>query len=498
MALITTVIGKQAFELIRDRIASILVLELSNQVVLGTDVVNASIWTERLIPFSNSELPALNVNMSSGGFSGQTIIQSNGTYLFNIDCYVKAPSTGDDDGDVTAMLLLQRLIGVCRAILEASQYKTLDFPPPFISSRHAQAINISTPKTEDSESVAMGRLTFEVKAVETAEVLDAILLVANYTQVKISLTNKGYQYKFFGPNPSITIYTPVIDLNALTISIPFSYHHLDPLGKYVILVSDDNGATFVENTSIGQCNLLDAANFSIGSGGIPVGTLLVKFRSVDFPSVESAPIVAITEDVASIQSYTAGISNITFATDSNDGWDVALLAAPTSSQKPSGVTLVDCEYKIDFWNTGTKTAIDSGTITANDTFNTGANGEGVYEVVCKYNFSDGSHFRIRGLYRVDAADTIIASILMGGINVNSVSGLDMNVSAIITQVGCLYTPYWVAFDIFDNGTEVGTGITADLALPIGTIFIGCLIDLDSIFSDDYDGDNAIDFIVSIS
>lgn len=504
MALITTVIGKQAFELIRDRIASILVLELSNQVVLGTDVVNPSIWTERLIPFNNSELPALNVNMSSGGFSGQTIIQSNGTYLFNIDCYVKAPSTGYDDGDVTAMLLLQRLIGVCRAILEASQYKTLDFPPPFISSRHAQAINISTPKTEDSESVAMGRLTFEVKAVETAEVLDAILLVANYTQVKISLTNKGYQYKFFGPNPSITLSTPVIDFNVPEITIPFTYNSLDPLGKYIVLVSTDNGATFSENTNVGQCNLDDTAVFPIGNTGVPAGSLLIKFRSVDNPVIESNPISAITDNSPFIQSYVSGKSTIGFSNNGGDDWDIEFKITPDSSQLPSGFSILGYIRNIVFWAAGTDTQVlsDSAPETIDTSENVSGNGEGVYYIEQNYAASNGTDtftFQVTRTVKVDDSGNILYDVHNKGCFVTSTNGLTIDVSSEVVQVGVTYPINWLAFDGSNISGVLATGANASVTVPSNTLYLFCFVELGSEFLTDMPGGtNASGSTINIS
>ena len=69
--MINTLIGQQKFELIRDRIAEILSTEIANQATIeGHDLwtENIFVWLERTAPFDKSELPCINVSMSSGEF----------------------------------------------------------------------------------------------------------------------------------------------------------------------------------------------------------------------------------------------------------------------------------------------------------------------------------------------------------------------------------------------------------------------------------------------
>lgn len=196
MAKITTAIPAQSFEVVRDRIAEILIDELDNQVAkFYKEELNAKVHIERFIPFDDSELPVVNVGLARGDFDNQTTIDSDGTYRYNIDCYHSAKSTKDVRGDTLANKRLQTLVGACRAILESSQYIRLNFPPPFIMNRQFENIAIAEPaEKKDTISVVMARLTFTVRVPENVDVTSANLIAGFDTQVKLALTEKGYIY----------------------------------------------------------------------------------------------------------------------------------------------------------------------------------------------------------------------------------------------------------------------------------------------------------------
>lgn len=189
----------QAYEVIRDRIGRIITEEMASQFAITSDPeLHISSWIERYLQFDNKELPAVNVMLSEGQFGGQTVIQTDGTYRFNIDVYVKAKSSVDDPGDQKAMIKLHRLLGKCRAIIEDARYKTLAFatPPGFIMNRHFESIQIQNPnqKEHDATSSVMGRLVLSVKAPEITAYTQPKTLRSFKTTVKLASTEKGYQW----------------------------------------------------------------------------------------------------------------------------------------------------------------------------------------------------------------------------------------------------------------------------------------------------------------
>lgn len=194
MAVLRQIIEPQNFELVRDRIASILLLEIEHQVYLGSDVVQPGIYVERMVPFDKTELPCINVQFGNGKYDGKDVRQAEGGYNYFIDCHCSAPSTSDDDGDVMAMQKMQRLMGVCRAILENPSYRTLDFTPPSLTRVRVMAIDTAAPGIQDGINSAMGRITFNVQVEESVELKTAVGIANSYTGIKLNLTDKGYKY----------------------------------------------------------------------------------------------------------------------------------------------------------------------------------------------------------------------------------------------------------------------------------------------------------------
>ena len=182
-----------------------------------------------------------------------------------------------------------------------------------------------------------------------------------------------------------------------------------------------------------------------------------------------------------INRYSAGVSPITFISDGSNGWDLSVIANPSTVQIPSGETIDSCHVELYFWDAGSRTDIYDNDITVDDVINSGANGAGLYEVLLTYNISDGSTFQVFGLYVVNATDSILHYYVSNGVTVNSVNGLVMDVSADIDQSGSIVNEWMQS----DGGapTSVRTGDDAVLTLLPTTVILGQQITLDSNFSD---------------
>jgi hypothetical protein len=212
------------------------------------------------------------------------------------------------------------------------------------------------------------------------------------------------------------------------------------------------------------------------------------FRNGTFiESVEYLNNLAIPSDIS---SYTAGVSQIDFDNNGGDDWSVGFKIAPTSLQVPSGVTVDSIDYGVAFWSGGTDSALDNGNSITDYTFSTNSNGAGVYDLDCTYNMSDGSSFTITKLVAVDGGGTILASVEAGGVIVNSVNGLVIDISADITQVGVNYPIMWGANPI---GLLPEIGADVVLTIPIATTDIVTLLTLDSTFTNDYSAGGALVF-----
>ncbi len=243
MAKITTIIPAQAFEVVRDKIALILIDEIENQAGISyRKELDAKVTIERFIPYDEADLPAVNVVLARGDFDNQTTIDSDGTYRYNIDIYHKAKSKAGSRGDTLAMLNLQALLGVCRAILESSQYKTLGFDDPFIMNRHVENIVIAEPADKkDTISIVQARITFIVTVPEKVDATSADLIAGFDTQVKLGLTEKGYIYKGDNiPVPPVTGGAVTVNSDAFgnvdpgdTLNVPVENTYGDELGSLI-------------------------------------------------------------------------------------------------------------------------------------------------------------------------------------------------------------------------------------------------------------------------
>jgi hypothetical protein len=199
MAIITTEILPQAFELIRDRISDILIEEIQGQLDLNGSLKamfpdKIEIGVERSVPVSFSETTWVNVSFSAGEYGNQDAKSSDGNHTFFIEAYTTSPETQNERGDTSSAKMAQRILGVCKAILEASHYQTLGFAPPFISRRYVGRIDIAEIPNQDTASVSMGRLTFHVRVPDNNMLQVPRVLDGYETKVKISETEKGFVF----------------------------------------------------------------------------------------------------------------------------------------------------------------------------------------------------------------------------------------------------------------------------------------------------------------
>jgi hypothetical protein len=266
MPQIPAAIPTQAFELIRNRIAEILVDELPEQAILqGDNQLNATVYVERFIPFDLTEIPAVNVSINRTAYSEQTQRNTDGEHTFSIDVHTSAKSTSTVRGDSLAMFRLQKLLGVVRGILEDSRYKTLGFAPPFIESRKVTAIEYAQPTEGDGTSTVVGRVTFVVRAPDRSGVVTPELIAGYDTQVKLSLTNKGYI--FTGDN------IPVPPITGAEISVNGTFYIEAEDGDEIDIPVTNSDGDEVGNVTAGVGVEVPDATFTLVNTATPPATL---------------------------------------------------------------------------------------------------------------------------------------------------------------------------------------------------------------------------------
>lgn len=205
---ILTPIPDQAFELVRDRIAEILLVELAAQATLQSDVQvkallnDVKVFSERFHPLNESEFFGVEIFLFTGDYDNKSAGSARGTYTFYLDCFGRAASTNRDEGDVRSSLKLQKLIGIIRAILESPNWNTLGFTPPnqVIGRTEVKSIKRTEEKnTEDSGNIMFYRIIFDVIATEDTDANVGVPLAQASTIVTIEETTLGLEYIFIAP-----------------------------------------------------------------------------------------------------------------------------------------------------------------------------------------------------------------------------------------------------------------------------------------------------------
>jgi len=204
MAKLNQPIQIQKFELIRNRIADILIDEITNQITLQySDLFIIGVFIERFPTFDKTELPVINVSLARGSYDNEDVIQSDGTYTYYVDAFMRFSSVQNQDGSITdgsslAAIKVQRAIAFCRTVLKNQAYRTLGFAPPFLNNITVSEFNIANPDREDMEHTIMARITVTVVAPETSELASARLLEGYDTQVLLGDSALGYVFSGTG------------------------------------------------------------------------------------------------------------------------------------------------------------------------------------------------------------------------------------------------------------------------------------------------------------
>ena len=200
-AIIPAPIPEQAFVSILQRIATILFEEMQNQAAFaGLDT--PKVFLDRTARMDNSEVSpvAFNVTMERGNWDNQDVMVARGNYLYNIDIFAQSATFGQLEsgrGDTLAMRTATSVAGAVRYIFSHSKYYTLGYQPGYVHRRAVQSVQFHRPiDGMDANSMSMARIQLEVTAPEQEGVSEGVLISGYETNVKIGITDEGYQFTF--------------------------------------------------------------------------------------------------------------------------------------------------------------------------------------------------------------------------------------------------------------------------------------------------------------
>jgi hypothetical protein len=205
-ALLELIDKRDNVEIIRDQIAAILKVELTNQEVLAPAQAQPRVFVERSNPWGEFiDAPAasqsiINVWHDSSNFdaSASNIVERQKcAATYNIDCYGYAASSADGaghtPGDQAAAFECQRAVRMARNILMSAHYTYLGLRG-LVWKRWPQTISMFQPQLDNraAQRVVGGRLAFQVSFNEFSPQVTGELLELVSTEVLRAETGELY------------------------------------------------------------------------------------------------------------------------------------------------------------------------------------------------------------------------------------------------------------------------------------------------------------------
>lgn len=198
-SVLTGIIPKQGFEVCRDAIGAIILLELTAQKALQGNTAfpetidGNSVLLESLIPTDSANNLTINVLLDSTTYTNMTQSAAKGMTRYFVDLHVSGLSSNE------SAFRRDKFIGMIAYIFRSAQYRTLGLPltAGLIGGVYVDNFATQDPhKKEDSDYTSFARLQISVSIQEDADVWASVPLEINNTVVSLEMSDKGYIFVF--------------------------------------------------------------------------------------------------------------------------------------------------------------------------------------------------------------------------------------------------------------------------------------------------------------
>lgn len=196
-SVLTGVIPPSGYEICRDAIGAILLVELTEQKIRQgsnfPETIAGQILLESLIPTDSVNLVTINVVCDSATYSQHTQSESQGMNRYFIDIHTSGDSSGD------SAKRRDKFIGMIGYIFRSAQYRTLGLPVPqgLIGGVYVESFATADPhKKEDTDYTSFARIQIGVRIQEQAQAWEGVPLVINNTVVSLEMSDKGFIFVF--------------------------------------------------------------------------------------------------------------------------------------------------------------------------------------------------------------------------------------------------------------------------------------------------------------
>ena len=196
-AIIENIIPRQGFEIVLERIGTILFEELTNQKSLQKLCDDFAVYIERQTPYDKSEGIVISIGMDTADYSGKNQSDRQGQTTYFIDLFTGSFQSMVATGDNKSRFDSLKWIGMISNILSSTKYKTLGFAPGLIGGTMVERIqNQLTYGNGDANFIKFARVTFTARIQENQEMWTGIELQGNDTTIKLHETEKGFKLTF--------------------------------------------------------------------------------------------------------------------------------------------------------------------------------------------------------------------------------------------------------------------------------------------------------------
>ena len=189
-AIITELIQDQPFQIIQNRIAEILAVEITNQKALQGLDSDFEVYVERIEPYASTEDVLITIASKQQENVEYTQSQSKTENLYFIDIFAGGIENGNQSLSENVRLKLFKYVGLVKYILNSGKYDTLGFPRGLIMNRHIKKITFDTEYSNwgnhsnyDAMGIRFCRLLYMVTAIESTENWEGIPLQGNTTTI---------------------------------------------------------------------------------------------------------------------------------------------------------------------------------------------------------------------------------------------------------------------------------------------------------------------------
>lgn len=202
-ALITEQIPDPSFLTIQNKIAEILLLEITNQHTMQSLDSVFEIYTERIEPYDKSEDVMISIAMREGDYDEFSNASEQEQNMYFIDVFCGGIESDQKSLSIDVRDKLFKYVGMIRYILSSAKYRTLGFPPGLIGNRYIKKITFDTDYSNwgnhsnyDANGIRFCRIYYLVKTVESTEAWSGIEFQGNDTVINYETSDKGIKLVF--------------------------------------------------------------------------------------------------------------------------------------------------------------------------------------------------------------------------------------------------------------------------------------------------------------